>query len=275
MMTIYIPAEYYLPTCAIPNTLRNGRNVHDGYQRGCGLWGGDLKERITKDPLYRDALAVAVDRTVLTAENRMNIYLLLRYFIGSLPFGHIIEYGAYRGGNAIFMAYVAKQLHPGMVVFACDTFTGMPPTDQTVDFHRAGDFGDVDVGALEARLNELNLDNLVLVKGRFEDTNDEVMARAKHIRLAHIDCDIASAVRYAYEGVKPFMVPGGYYVFDDALYATCHGATEVVEDIVIRRDGMNSEQIWPHFVFRHPPGVGGLGQFSGDANAITRPSSIY
>ena len=31
-------------------------------------------------------------------------------------------------------------------------------------------------------------------------------------------------------------------------------ATEAVENLLIRRDGLNSEQIYPHFVFRslHP-----------------------
>ncbi len=46
------------------------------------------------------------------------------------------------------------------------------------------------------------------------------------------------------------MVEGGYIVFDDATLSSCLGATEVVEDLVIRRDGLNSEQIFPHFVFR-------------------------
>jgi hypothetical protein len=27
---------------------------------------------------------------------------------------------------------------------------------------------------------------------------------------------------------------------------------EVVEDLVIKRDGLNSEQVYPHFVFRYP-----------------------
>ena len=180
----------------------------------------------------------------------MNIFLLLRFFIDKLPFGHIVEYGAYRGGNAIFMAHVVKKLHPGMMVFACDTFEGMPQTDKNVDAHTEGDFSDVDLDTLQARVSDLNLDNLILVKGLFENTNSDVMARARRIRLAHIDCDIASAVKCSYEGVKPYMVDGGYIVFDDATHSTCIGATEAVEDLLIRRDGLNSEQIWPHFVFR-------------------------
>ena len=186
----------------------------------------------------------------MSEENRMNIYLLLRFFLGKIPFGHIVEYGSYRGGSAIFMAYIVKKLYPGMKVFALDSFEGMPPTDKNVDAHNAGDFSDTGLDDLQARVDELKLSNMVLVKGFFENTNDGVMAQAGKISLAHIDCDIAPAVKYSYEGVKPFMVEGGYIVFDDATVSSCIGATEVVEDLLIRRDGLNSEQIWPHFVFR-------------------------
>lgn len=230
--------------------MRRGRNVYEGYQRGWGLQFGSLREQVLRDPLYTAAYTAAMDRTIMSEENRMNIYLLLRFFLDKIPFGHIVEYGSYRGGSAIFMAYVAKQLYPGMKVFALDSFEGMPPTDKNIDAHNAGDFSDVDLNKLQARVDELKLDNLVLVKGFFENTNDAVMAKAGKINLAHIDCDIAPAVKYSYEGVRPYMVDGGYIVFDDATVSSCIGATEVVEDLLIRRDGLNSEQIWPHFVFR-------------------------
>jgi hypothetical protein len=241
----------YLPELhGINQGLRNGRNVYEGYQRGWGIQFGGLKEKILNDPLYNEAFAVARDRTIMTEENRMNIFLLLRFFMQNIPFGHIVEYGAYRGGSAIFMAYVAARLFPGMKVFALDSFEGMPATDKDVDAHNQGDFGDADFGSLQQRVAALKLDNLVLVKGLFEDTNDGVMASAGKVSLAHIDCDIAPAVKYSYENVRRFMVEGGYMVFDDATVSSCIGATEVVEDVLIRRDKLNSEQIWPHFVFR-------------------------
>lgn len=243
--------ESYLPELqGIIQGIRQGRNVYEGYQRGWGLQFGGLRDKVVNDPLYKEAFAVAQDRTIMSEENRMNIYLLLRFFLDKIPFGHIVEYGSYRGGSAIFMAYVAQKLYPGMKVFALDSFEGMPPTDKNVDAHNAGDFADTDINTLQARVGELKLDNLVLVKGYFENTNDGVMAEASKISLAHIDCDIAPAVKYSYEGVRPFMVDGGYMVFDDATVSSCIGATEVVEDLLIRRDGLNSEQIWPHFVFR-------------------------
>lgn len=243
--------ESYLPEMrGINQGIRQGRNVYEGYQRGWGLQFGGLKEKILKDPLYKEAFAVARDRTIVSEENRMNIFLLMRFFLEKIPFGHVVEYGAYRGGSAICMAYVAQKLYPGMKVFALDSFAGMPPTDKDVDAHNVGDFSNVDFNKLQDRVAELKLDNLVLVKGFIEDTNDRVMAQAGKISLAHIDCDIQPAVKYSYEGVRPFMVDGGYIVFDDATVSSCIGATEVVEDLLVRRDGMNSEQIWPHFVFR-------------------------
>lgn len=241
----------YLPEMSgITKGIRKGRNVYEGYQRGWGLQYGSLRERVLADPLYEEAYAAARDRTIMSEQNRMNIFLLMRFFLDKLPFGHIVEYGSYRGGGAIFMAYVAKRLYPGMKVFALDTYEGMPLTDKDVDAHNIGNFSDTDIDSLQARVDELHLDNLVLVKGLFENTNDMVMERAGKIIMAHIDCDIASAVRFSYEGVKPHMVEGGYIVFDDATVSSCIGATEVVEEVIISRDRMKSEQIWPHFVFR-------------------------
>ena len=125
--------------------IRHGRNVYEAYQRGWGLQCGDLRKKVLSDVLYKDAFAVAADRTIMSEENRINIFLLLRFFLGTVPFGHIAEYGSYRGGSAIFMAYVAHRLYPGMKVFALDTFEGMPPTDKNIDAHDAGHFSDVDL----------------------------------------------------------------------------------------------------------------------------------
>jgi hypothetical protein len=46
------------------------------------------------------------------------------------------------------------------------------------------------------------------------------------------------------------MVPGGYIMLDDPLYSSCIGAFEAVEDVMIRRDGLHAEQVFPHLIFR-------------------------
>jgi hypothetical protein len=248
---MYTTDNYLPPIVGVKPGIRQGRNVAEGYQRGAGLQFNGLYERILQDSLYRDAIAIASDRTIMWEPNRMNIFLIMRFFLSKLPSGHIIEYGSYRGGNAIFMGYCAKYLYPDLKIYALDTYSGMPETDKAVDAHNKGDFSDNDVESLQTRIDELKLSNIVLVKGLFEETNEAVMAVAKSISLAHIDCDILSGVGFAYDAVKPHLVDGAYVVFDDATVSSCLGATEAVEDLLIRRDRLNSEQIWPHFVFRN------------------------
>lgn len=240
-----------LPVFAhIPLGLSRGRNIRDGYSRGWGLQFGDLKQKILGDPLYIEAVGLAQGRTVQAEESRMNIYLLLKFFVDQLSMGHIVEYGSFRGGSAIFMAKVCSVLHPGMQVYALDTFQGMPEADTNIDAHRQGDFSNVNFEELQDFIDSSGLNNLHLVRGLFQHTAVNCLKNIGKIRLVHIDCDIKSAVQYAYESSMPYMVNGGYIVLDDPLYSSCLGATEVVEDIIIRRDKLNSEQIYPHFVFR-------------------------
>ena len=234
--------------------VRKSRNVRDGYARGWGLQCGQLRESVRKDALYQEAYRLASGRTVVSEDNRMNIFLILKYFLPYIPFGHIVEFGSYKGGNALFMAYVVAQLYPGRKVFALDTFAGMPATESAIDAHAAGDFQDVDLHELREFAEREGVRNVEFVKGLFQETGPSVLDRVGSIVLAHIDCDIYSAVAFSYDLVKNFMVPGGYVVFDDATTSSCLGATEAVEELVIRRDGLHSEQIFPQFVFRSPGG---------------------
>jgi hypothetical protein len=169
-----------------------------------------------------------------------------------LPFGHIVEFGSYKGGSAIFMAALAQKFLPGVQVVGLDTFGGMPPTDWTVDAHLAGGFSDVDLAELRQFVEWARLRNLQFVQGSFEESATGVLEQQRSVALCHVDCDIRSAVEYAYDTAKAYMVPGGYWVFDDPLTADCIGAAEAVEDLLIRRDGLNSEQLYPHYVFREP-----------------------
>ena len=93
--------------------LRNGRSVRDGYVRGWGLEFGDLANRIRADPLYREAFEMAASRTLVSETRRMNLFLLIKFFLPRLGPGNIVEFGAYKGGNAAFMAHVARRVMPG------------------------------------------------------------------------------------------------------------------------------------------------------------------
>ena len=236
---------------ARPNVYLAGRNAYEGYQRGWGLQYGTLKTQLRADPLYARARRLAGTRSVMTEENRMNLFLIIRFFLERLPNRDIVEFGSYRGGNAIFMAACLKALHPGAVVYALDTYQGMPATDARVDLHSPGDFADVDLAELCDFAAREGLDNIRFVAGRFEDTIEGVYREVGTFGLAHVDCDIHSAVAFAQESVLPRLCPGGYLVYDDALFSSCLGATQAVEELVMNHR-MHAEQAWPHFVYRKP-----------------------
>jgi hypothetical protein len=58
----------------------SGRNPYEGYQRAWGLQFGGLRDQIRADPLYQKALAIAQDRTIVADDNRMNLFLIIRFF---------------------------------------------------------------------------------------------------------------------------------------------------------------------------------------------------
>jgi predicted O-methyltransferase YrrM len=239
------------PLPAVVEGVSRGRCVRDGYQRGWGLQYGNLMERVADDPLYRFALEKASTRLGHFSEpNRMNIYLILKYFLPRISTGNIIEFGSYRGGSAIFMGAVCQQLYPDRRIYALDTFAGMPLTDKRVDAHSQGDFADTSIGEVADAVGAACLDNITLVQGMFQDTSAAALAAAGSIALAHIDCDTKSGCAFSQKVIRPHLVEGAYIVFDDATISSCIGATEAVEEMV-QEDGIFSEQIWPHFVFRH------------------------
>ena len=232
----------------MPDRIERGRKVRDGYWRGFGLQFDKLADRITKEPLFVQAYKVARDRTIVTPYNLMNLYLIIRHFLGRVESQDIIEFGSYRGGSAMFMACCLKDLYPGAKIYALDTFEGMPETED-VDWHRPGDFSDINLDDIRAFAQQAGLDNLVFVKGRFQDTLPTLLKTARPFGLAHIDCDTHPAVKYCQDMMWDQMCKGGYFVYDDAHVSSCIGATQAVEELIMERR-VHCEQIFPHFVFR-------------------------
>jgi predicted O-methyltransferase YrrM len=232
----------------MPDRIERGRNVRDGYLRGWGLQFDGLADRIAKEPLFAQAYQAARGRTIVAPLNLLNLYLIIQRFLGPLKSQDIIEFGSYRGGSAVFMAWCLKHLHPGAKIYALDTFEGMPETED-VDWVKPGDFGDTNFDNIRAFAHQAGLDNLVFVKGRFQDTLPTLLKTVRPFGLAHIDCDTYSAVKYCQDMMWDEMCQGGYLVYDDAHISSCIGATQAVEELIMERR-VHCEQIWPHFVFR-------------------------
>ena len=253
--TIEIGLGHGQRIAAMPDEIRNGRNMREGYVRACGLQFGNVRALCESDPLYQRAYGFARGKTIVSPINLMNLYMILAFSFRKLPFGHIAEFGAAGGGSAIFLAIVAGALFRGTKVYAFDSFAGMPEVDTSRDLHKPGDFSQASDRELIRYCEEIGVNNLVPVKGFFSETIKTVLPTIGPLRMAHIDCDLYSSVVQAYDGVKPVMVPGGYIAFDDPLVSSCLGAFEAVEELLIRRDGLHAEQAYPHLVYRAPFGA--------------------
>jgi hypothetical protein len=237
---------------SLATTFRKGRNPFDGLVRGYGIDQANVEELCDGDQDFINAVNISWQRTYLDKSKIMNLYMLLRFYLPNISFGHIVEFGSYKGGSAIFLASIAKKFLPDVKVIGFDTFTGMPETDLTIDAHFEGELLDTDFDGLNKYVEECNLTNLRFVKGKFEDTAETFLQNIGPVALVHIDCDIYSSITYCYTAIKKYFVNGAYIVFDDCLYSHCLGAFEAVEEVLIKQDGLNAEQNSPQLVFRYP-----------------------
>jgi predicted O-methyltransferase YrrM len=238
-----------------PMEIHRQRDIRAGHLRGCALEFGltAIAQRLDPDPVWSRAMSLAKARgTLLPFSKLANLYLILRYGISGER--NVIEFGSFRGGSALFMASILRDIGSSSKVYALDTFEGMPPTDATRDTHRQGEFADCDLAGLQAlAVREGLQDRLVTVAGRFENTLPGLLAEGRKFALAHVDCDIYSGVKYATQAVKAAMQPNGYIIFDDALVGSCLGAFDAVAETLIQQDRLLPEQVFPHLVFRFQP----------------------
>ena len=233
----------------VQSGIRKGRVPSEGYYRGWGLQFGSLQQFVEGETLFREALDATTSlESWISPEKRANLYLILTRFLPRLTEKNIIEFGTFRGGTAVFMAIILREVAPTSTIYTLDTFNGMPVTDKTIDAHSAGDFSDCSLEALQDKARDLGLTNLVPISGLFQTTFPNLPLGIK-FGLAHIDCDIYESIKYAQDAVWPRMTKGGYIVYDDATVSSCIGTTEAVEELIQQRHA-HCEQSWPHFVFR-------------------------
>ncbi|MBX9576931.1 MAG: TylF/MycF family methyltransferase [Chthoniobacterales bacterium] len=234
----------------VPLLAENGcRNVPAGYVRACGISFGKLHDVVREDPLYKQIFHLVNGGSLVDENVLMNFFLLLKYSIKEMP-GDIVEFGSFRCGTAVFLACVARALGIKGKVYALDTFEGIPHADGRIDFHTSDDFKDTSFDVVSKIIQELHLDNLVLVKGRFQDSFPQICSMLQPLSLVHVDGVTYSSVKYAINAALPHMHPrGGYLVIDDALCSSCIGALQAAEETV-QEYHLNAEQVWPHLVYR-------------------------
>lgn len=137
--------------------------------------------------------------------------------------GEIWECGVYKGGTAMLLAECLSGVSRTLRLF--DTFEGMPETDPEQDLHKAGDFSDTSLDAVQSRVRG---DFVRFHKGLIPATFTGL--ESSRIAFAHVDVDIHSAILACCEFIFPRLGVGGFMVFDDYGFPSCPGARRAVDE---------------------------------------------
>ena len=185
-------------------------------------------------PLDLNLENLGFQHTMLGEKRLDNIQRCFESIVSDQIPGDFIECGVWRGGAVAFMRGLLEAFEePERVVWAADSFEGLPPPTLAPDVEFGLDLSRGNCPMLAVGLDEVKRmldayglldDRVKFLKGWFKDT----LANAPIERLAllRLDGDIYESTMDALGALYSKVVPGGYVIVDDLFVPTCRRAVE-------------------------------------------------
>lgn len=139
--------------------------------------------------------------------------------------GDLLEAGVWRGGVAIFMrAVLAAYGVSDRLVWAADSFRGLPPPDESRypadagdTHHELDEILGVSLDVVQENFRRYGLldDRVRFVPGWFRDTLPTVPV--EHLAVLRLDGDMYESTIVALNALYPKLSVGGYLIIDDYL----------------------------------------------------------
>lgn len=174
------------------------------------------------------------------------------------PKGDICEAGVYRGKTLLSLALWLKERDIPKTVYGFDSFRGLPEKSEKdawsnfawmrddgriseshyqdvlkrrsyLDGPTSGVFDNVSVGVLCEKIERLQLDNIRIVQGPFEET----MKGDYQFCAANIDCDLYESYKIALPFIWERLSEGGYVHLDEYYSLTFPGARLAVDEFLV------------------------------------------
>jgi hypothetical protein len=139
--------------------------------------------------------------------------------------GDYWECGIYNGGSASAI-YEAIPSNRNLILF--DSFEGLPQETEHDNFHKKGDFSDVNYENVKAYFSNHN--NVTIVKGFIPETFKDFTE--SKLCFVHLDLDLYEGYKYTLDFVWPRLVSGGIIALDDYAASTCAGAKKATDEFV-------------------------------------------
>jgi len=140
--------------------------------------------------------------------------------------GDIAEFGVFQGGSLELLA----QHNAHKTVWGIDSFEGLPESTSKDNFHKKGDFNEVNFNDLKGYFS-IMYRNVELVKGFSPDVFLGLHPHKKY-SLVHIDVDLYQSVKDGLDYFYPRMVDGGVIILDDYGWESTEGAKIAVDEFI-------------------------------------------
>jgi len=172
-------------------------------------------------------------------------YDLVAEIINNNLRGDIVECGVAQGGCSALMALKAfENNRKDRKIWLFDSFEGLPePSDRDFKNGNKGDFiRPLDKGSclgtieqVEELFSKMRIDknNIMMIKGWFENTLPEYKAKIGKISLLRIDADWYESTKHCLENLYGSVIAEGFVVIDD--YGTCFGAKKALDEFLEKK----------------------------------------
>jgi len=163
--------------------------------------------------------------------------------------GTFVECGVWKGGCAALMAFVADRAKSGRKTWLFDSFEGLPePTEKDGALAKeyagnkvGGKLETIDkcVSSLEDvkkvffKILKINLENVIIKKGWFQDTLPINKEKIGKIAILRLDSDWYESTKYCLDNMYDNVIIGGYIILDD--YGCWEGAKRALDEFFIER----------------------------------------
>lgn len=149
---------------------------------------------------------------------------LIKYSNACPRQGYFLEAGVYQGGSL----EVLTRFNPDVEVIAIDSFEGVPEATPEKDFHRLGDFNEVDFHAM-AGYFKMIYPRVRIVKAFIPKAFDFFDDNAR-FSFCHIDLDMYQSIKDSLDFCLPRMLEGGMILLDDYNQRSTPGCKLAIDD---------------------------------------------
>lgn len=209
------------------------------FNKALNSFGLEIKKReeilpvdISSDPLFMKLYGQCRPYTMTSIERMFSLYQCLEYVIKNNLEGEFVECGVWKGGSSMMMAlYLKEKGITNRKLYLYDTFEGMSePTDADKTF--SGEkakkllnvqkkenedsiwcYSSIDEVRDNIAITGYPVDNIVLVKGKVEDTLQLTLPGP--VALLRLDTDWYESTKIELEKLFPLLVSRGILIIDD------------------------------------------------------------